>query len=77
VAELDSTTPVKIQLKDVKEGKVWLKCTVKVRTAILVWRDGEGETIARLDCGVVSGASQLMGMLSFASQMIYESAKKS
>lgn len=52
--------------KDLREGKV------VARTAILVWRDGEGESIGYKAEGVVTGASQLMGILTFAQHFIYD-----
>ena len=57
-------------IKDIKAGKE------KARTVVLIQRDGEGETIGHLEAGVVPGASSVMGMCSFASQMMYEKSQR-
>ncbi len=48
----------------------------KARTAVLVWRDGENETVAYTPMGVISGSSSLIGMLHFASCMIFDRTKR-
>jgi len=68
--EEDVITALEKWIADVKSGKE------KVRTAVLVWRDGDEETIGHLVCGAITATSSIMGMLYFVAHMLFSRTRR-